>query len=84
MFILPIEIVIVIERQVLLNQYQNLLFQHLHNSTCVGWENSSTWCVDSLLHKKYYANVSADSLPMHFVGYNPKFKISIKNSLGQR
>ena len=73
MFILLIEIVIVIERQVLLNQYQNLLSQSLHNSACVGWGNSPTWCVDSLLHKKYYADVNADasSLPMHFDSGDP-------------
>ncbi len=61
MFILLIEIVIVIERQVLLNRYQNIFYQSLSNSACVGERDSSSWCVDSLLHKKYYADVNADA-----------------------
>ena len=71
MFILLIQIVIVIERQVLLNRYQNLLSQSLHNYACVGWGDSPTWCVDSLLHKNYYVDMTADapSLPMDFVDF---------------
>ena len=44
------------------------------NSACVGWGNSPTWCVDSLLHKQYYADVTVDapSLPMHFDGSTTK------------
>ena len=44
MFILLTEIVIVVERQVLLNQYQNLLSQSLHNSACVAWEFTHLVC----------------------------------------
>ena len=74
MFILLIENDIVIERQVLLDRYQNLFSQSLHNSACVDSGNSPAWCIlyltDSLLDKRYYANVNADapSLPMNYIG----------------
>ena len=60
-----IRVVMGIERQVLQNWYQYLLSQSLHNSACVGWGNSSTWYADSLLHNKYYADVTADAPALH-------------------